>query len=131
VLGLGAAVLLGYLIYRRAVAIDLAKFFTWTGLALIVVAAGVLAYGIHDLGEAGIVNFGSASAWDITSWYSASSWYGTLLKGVFNFSPNPTVLEVFVWWAYLVPTMYFFARGLLFATGSRRPAEPPRVKSLA
>ena len=131
VLGLGAAVLLGYLIYRRAVAIDLAKFFTWTGLALIVVAAGVLAYGIHDLGEAGIVNFGRASAWDITSWYTASSWYGTLLKGVFNFSPNPTVLEVFVWWAYLVPTLFLFARGLLFATGSRRPVEPPRVESLA
>ncbi len=130
VLGLGAAVLLGYLIYRRAVAIDLAKFFTWTGLALIVVAAGVLAYGIHDLWEAGIVTFGTANAWDITSWYSASSWYGTLLKGVFNFSPNPTVLEVVVWWAYLVPTMFFFARGLLFATGSSPPAEPHRVESL-
>src|SRR4029079_16924065 len=47
VLGLAAAVVLGYLIYRRAVAIDLAKFFTWTGAALIVVAAGVLAYGVH------------------------------------------------------------------------------------
>lgn len=129
VLGLGAAVLLGYLIYRRAVAIDLAKFFTWTGLALIVVAAGVLAYGIHDLWEAGIITFGTASAWDITSWYSASSWYGTVLKGVFNFSPNPTVLEVIVWWAYLVPTMFFFARGLLFATDSPQPAAPARVES--
>ena len=130
-LGLSTAVFLGYLIYRRAVAIDLAKFFTWTGIALIVVAAGVLAYGIHDLWEAGIIHFGTASAWDITSWYSASSWYGTVLKGVFNFSPNPTVLEVVVWWAYLVPTMFFFCRGLLFATGSSQVAEPPRVESLA
>jgi high-affinity iron transporter len=130
-LGLGAAVMLGYLIYRRAVAIDLTKFFTWTGIALIVVAAGVLAYGVHDLWEAGIIHFGTASAWDITSWYSASSWYGTVLKGVFNFSPNPTVLEVVVWWAYLVPTMFFFCRGLLFSTGSPQVADPPRVESLA
>ena len=130
-LGLGVAVALGYLIYRRAVAIDLSKFFTWTGLGLIVVAAGVLAYGIHDLFEAGIITFGTANAWDITSWYSASSWYGTLFKGVFNFSPNPTVLEVIVWWLYLVPTIYFFSRGLLFATGSPQPAERPRAESLA
>lgn len=116
VLGLASAVVLGYLIYRRAVAIDLARFFTWTGIGLIIVAAGVLAYGFHDLQEAGVITFGTASAWDITSWYSTSSWYGALLKGVFNFSPNPTVLEVVVWWAYVIPTMTLFCRGLV---GSR------------
>ena len=89
VLGLSTACVLGYLIYRRAVAIDLAKFFTWTGAALIVVAAGVLSYAVHDLWEAGIVKFGTSTAWDITSWYSATSWYGSILKGIFNFSPNP------------------------------------------
>ncbi|MGZ4711737.1 MAG: iron uptake transporter permease EfeU [Acidimicrobiia bacterium] len=131
VLGLTSAVVLGYLIYRRAVAIDLGKFFTWTGVALIVVAAGVLAYAVHDLWEAGIVNFGTGTAWDITSWYSVTSWYGTLLKGVFNFSPDPLVIEVVVWWAYLVPAMFFFTRGLLFATDSRQPADSPsRVESL-
>lgn len=122
VLGLATAVILGYLIYRRAVAIDLAKFFTWTGAALIVVAAGVLAYAIHDLWEAGVITIGTATAWDITSWYSASSWYGAVLKGIFNFSPNPLVIEVIVWWAYLVPTMYFFGRGLLW---SRPTADTP------
>ncbi len=132
VLGLATAVVLGYLIYRRAVAIDLAKFFTWTGAALIVVAAGVLAYGVHDLWEAGIIDFGTASAWDITSWYSATSWYGTLLKGIFNFSPNPTILEVVVWWAYFVPTMYFFARGLIFGVPPSAPTDaiPPRVDAV-
>ena len=112
VLGLTTAVVLGYLIYRRAVAIDLAKFFTWTGIGLIFVAAGVLAYGFHDLQEAGIITFGTATAWDFTSWYSATSWYGSLLKGILGFSPNPTVLEVVVWWAYAIPTMTLFCRGL-------------------
>jgi high-affinity iron transporter len=112
VLGLLTACVLGYLIYRRAVAINLAKFFTWTGAALIVVAAGVLSYAVHDLQEAGIITFGTSTAWDITSWYSVTSWYGSILKGVFNFSPNPNVIDVVVWWAYLVPVMFLFVRGL-------------------
>ena len=66
VLGLATAVVLGYLIYRRRVAIDLAKFFTWTGAALIVVAAGVLAYAVHDLQEAGILTVCTSTALDIT-----------------------------------------------------------------
>jgi len=110
VFGLAAAVVLGYLIYRQAVAINLAKFFTITGALLIVVAAGVLAYGFHDLQEAGILPGIGNTAYDIGSWYSATSWYGTLLKGIFNFSPNPTVLEVVVWFAYLVPVMFLFLR---------------------
>jgi high-affinity iron transporter len=122
VLGLLCACVLGYLIYRRAVAIDLAKFFTWTGAALIVVAAGVLSYAVHDLYEAGIVTFGTSTAWDITSWYSATSWYGSILKGVFNFSPDPNVIDVVVWWAYLVPVMALFVRGVRQPRPSTQPS---------
>ena len=53
VIGLGGAVVLGWLIYRGAVKINLAKFFRYTGILLVLVAAGILAYGIHDLQEAG------------------------------------------------------------------------------
>jgi high-affinity iron transporter len=122
VLGLATAVVLGYLIYRRAVAINLARFFTITGALLIVVAAGVLAYGVHDLQEAGILPGLNNTAFDISSWYSASSWYGTLLKGLFNFSPNPTVLEVVVWFAYLVPVMILFIRGVRAPDPTPAPA---------
>jgi high-affinity iron transporter len=91
------------------------------------VAAGVLSYGFHDLQEAGIITFGTGTAWDLTSWYSASSWYGSILKGVFNFSPNPTVLDVVVWWAYFVPTTFFFCRGLFFSVpDADRPVAPAR-----
>ncbi|MBM7171013.1 FTR1 family protein [Streptomyces sp. G44] len=119
VLGLLTAVVLGWLFYKGAVRIDLAKFFTWTGAMLVVVAAGVLAYGVHDLQEAEFVGGLRDKAFDISGTIPPDSWYGTLLKGVFNFQPDPTVVQVVVWLLYLVPTLVFF-----FAP-ARTAAEPP------
>jgi len=109
-LGIAAAVLLGYLIYRQAVAVNLAKFFKVTGALLIVIAAGVLSAGVHELQEAGIIGGEDSVALNITSWYSADAWYGSLLRGIFNFTPTLTVLQVVVWFAYLVPVLVLFFR---------------------
>ncbi|MDN5894381.1 MAG: FTR1 family protein [Nocardioides sp.] len=110
-LGLATAVVLGYLIYRGAIQINLSKFFTWTGAFLIIVAAGVLAYGVHDLQEAGFLPGLHNLLFDVSDVISPSSWYGTLLKGIFNFSPATTKLEGLAWILYAVPVMFFFVRG--------------------
>ncbi|MEU9076398.1 iron uptake transporter permease EfeU [Kitasatospora sp. NPDC004745] len=107
-LGLLTSVVLGWLFYRGALKINLAKFFTWTGAMLVVVAAGVLAYGVHDLQEAGWLPGLHSQAFDISSTIPKDSWYGTLLKGVFNFQPDPTVLQLVVWLLYLAPTLAVF-----------------------
>ena len=107
-LGIATAVLLGWLFYRGALRINLAKFFTWTGGMLVVVAAGVLAYGVHDLQEARFVGGLANKAFDISATIPPDSWYGTLLKGVFNFQPDPTVAQVVVWALYLIPTLGLF-----------------------
>jgi high-affinity iron transporter len=86
---------------------NLRVFFTVTGVALIVIAAGVLAYGVHDLQEARILPGLGNLAWNIDG-YEVTSWYGAIMKGVFNFGPQMTVLEVFVYFAYLIPTMALF-----------------------
>lgn len=109
-LGLATAVALGVLLYRSAITINLATFFRWTGLLLIFVAAGVLAYGVHDLQEAGLVPGLNNLLFDVSRQVPPSSWYGTLLKGVFNFSPRTTVLEAAVWVAYVVPCLYYYLR---------------------
>ncbi|MCX5436979.1 FTR1 family protein [Streptomyces sp. NBC_00056] len=118
-LGLLTAVVLGWLFYRGALKINLAKFFTWTGGMLVIVAAGVLAYGVHDLQEAQFLGGLSSKAFDISETIPPDSWYGTLLKGVFNFQPDPTVLQVVVWLLYLIPTLavFFAPAGFL----SRKP----------
>lgn len=116
-LGLATAVLLGWLFYRGALKINLAKFFTWTGGMLVVVAAGVLAYGFHDLQEADVLPGLTHLAFDISGAIPPDSWYGTLLKGVFNFQPDPTVLQVTVWLLYLIPTLALFLAPVGFASG--------------
>ncbi len=109
-LGIVTAVILGWLLYRRAVSINLAKFFTWTGAGLILVAGGVLAYGVHDLQEAGDLPGLNNLAFDVSDAVPPDSWYGTLLKGIFNFSPATTWLEAAAWLLYVVPVMFLFFR---------------------
>ena len=123
-LGLATAVLLGYLFYKGAVKINLGKFFTWTGALLILVAAGVLSYGVHDLQEAGILPGLNNLAFDVSDTIDPNSWVGTVLKGVFNFSPATTWLEAVVWVLYVAVTMTVFFRTIRRAN---RPASPPSV----
>ncbi|MDH2414120.1 iron uptake transporter permease EfeU [Nocardioides sp. CER19] len=130
ILGLGTAVVLGYLIYRGAIAVNLTKFFTWTGAFLILVAAGVLSYGVHDLQEAGILPGEHTIAFDVSGVIDPNSWYGSILKGVFNFSPVTTVLEATVWLLYVVPVMFLFFWGKRRATAAQRRAVQPAGQSV-
>ena len=110
VLGIVAAVVLAYLLYKRSVKLNLAAFFKFTGAGLVVVAAGVLAYGLKDLQEASVLPGIGSLAFDVSSTIPPSSWYGTLLKGIFNWQPDPTWLQVVAYLAYLIPVMYLFLR---------------------
>ena len=118
-LGLSSAVALGYLLYRSAVRINLAKFFKYTGVGLVVVAAGVLAYGFHDLQDTGWIPRLNSTVFDVSAQVPLSSWYGTLLKGAFNFNPAPTYVELTAWAVYLAVVM------TLFLWPARRSAPPP------
>lgn len=123
--GLLASVALGYAFYRGAIELNLKTFFTWTGGALVVVAAGVAAYGVHDLQEAGRLPGLNHRAFDVSGTVPPSSWYGTLLKGMFNFQPNPTVLQVVVWSAYVVPVLSLFLRPARTPSPVPEPTKQP------
>jgi high-affinity iron transporter len=123
-LGILTALALGWLLYRHAVSINLAKFFTWTGAGLILVAAGVLAYGVHDLQEAGDLPGEHSLAFDVSSAIPPDSWYGTLLKGIFNFSPATTWLQALVWLLYVVPVLTLFFRPARKKAAAAAPSTP-------
>ena len=142
VLGLAAAAVLGYLIYRGMVRINLRTFFTVTSAFLILVAAGVLAYGVHDLQESGLVPgpFGPAApidpstglvtvglagfpfgwAFSISDVIAPDGAIAAVLKGSIGLAPEMTWLEVLAWAAYLVVI------GGYFIYRTRRASGPPR-----
>jgi high-affinity iron transporter len=109
-LGLATAVAIGWAFYRGALKVNLRAFFAWTGIFLIVVSAGVLAYGVHDLQEAGILPGLNSLAFDVSAAIPPSGLLGTVLKAIFNFSPATTWLEAAAWLLYLVPTLILYRR---------------------
>jgi high-affinity iron transporter len=124
-LGIAVAIVLAYLIYRGAITLNLGRFFTVTGVLLIFVAAGILAYGVHDLQEAGLLPGLNTLAFDVSAAVPADSWYGVLLKGIFNFSPQTTVGEAVVWVLYVGIVLTLFLR----PTSSRKREPAPAAAS--
>jgi high-affinity iron transporter len=135
ILGILSAALLGFLLYRGMVKINLGTFFTWTGAFLILVAGGVFAYGVGDLQEAGVLP-GGAHAYDISTLIPSSSWYGTVLQGIVNFNPSPSWLQVIAWVGYIGVVSFFYVRqhrsaGTPAASRTRVADGTPRTTTVA
>ena len=101
-IGIAAAVILCWLLYRRAVHLNVGVFFNRTAIALIVIAAGVLAYGLGDLQDAGWLPGHTWLAFDLTSHIDPSSWWASIITGITELSPKMTVLQITAWLAYLL-----------------------------
>jgi high-affinity iron transporter len=108
-LGILASIVISYLIYRGFVRINLSRFFFWTGLFLVLVAAGVFASGLGDLQASGIIA-SAGLAYSLDGVIPASSWYGTLLTGVFQFKADPSWLQVIAWVLYAGVVLTLFLR---------------------
>lgn len=109
-IGIAVAVALAYLLYRGAVRFDLGRFFTVTGVLLVFVAAGVLGYGLHDLQEARFLPGLDVLAFDASGVLPEDSWYGALLKGIFNYSQQTTVVQALAWIGYVAIVLTLFLR---------------------
>jgi high-affinity iron transporter len=116
--GVATAIAIGWLMYASAVRVNLGRFFHWTGILLVLVAAGIFKYGIHDFQEAGVLPGLSTLAYDISGVLPPDAWYAALLGGMFNITPTATVLETIAWLAYAVPVL------VLFLVPARTPAAP-------
>jgi high-affinity iron transporter len=127
--GVVTAVVIGVLLYKSVLRINLSRFFTWTGVLLILVAAGILKYAVHDFQEAGVLPGLNNIAFDISGVLDPNTWYATLLAGMFNVTPAPTVLETIAWVAYAVPVLILFLRPQRktpVAVSNPQPASSPQ-----
>ena len=123
-LGIVTAIVISWGISRGLVRINLSRFFTWTGLFLILVAAGVLVYGIGDLQEASVIPGWGTHAFSLVELVPPGSWYGTVLAGIFNFTPEPTWAQVIGWVLYVAITTTLYL-GMLHRRRRPVPAVAP------
>lgn len=110
ILGLGIAALLGWLIFKGMLNLNLKKFFTWSGAFLILVAAGILSYGIHEWQEAGLLPGDADKAFNVETIIAPDTWYAVLLRGTVGFTPEMSWLQVAGWVSYVVVTLSLFLR---------------------
>jgi high-affinity iron transporter len=107
VLGLATAIGVGWAIFVAGRRVNLRRFFTVTGSILILVAAGLVAFAIHELGEAGLIA-NSGQAFNLDGVLSDASPLGSILHGLFGYRSAPTPLELLGYVAYLVPVLILF-----------------------
>ena len=124
VLGLVVSISLGVALYMGSRKLNLRQFFTATGILLIVFAAGLLAHGIHEFQEAGLLPLTVEHVWDTNGIVSEDSNLGLFLKALFGYNGNPSLLEVVAWLSFLGVALGFFLRPLV---GWRRQPAPARV----
>ncbi|MHA1948946.1 MAG: FTR1 family iron permease [Candidatus Thorarchaeota archaeon] len=118
-LGLSIAVILGIGIYKGSLRISMRALFKWTSIFLILFAAGMVAYGIHELQEAGLLLIGPLEVWDINPpllpdgsyhWLHEKGAIGSLAKALFGYNGNPGALEVVAYVGYLAIAFLFYWR---------------------
>ena len=107
-LGLASAIGVGFAIYCGGVKLDLRRFFRWTGIFIIFVAAGLLAGSLRAFHEAGLWNGLQDVAFDFSASLPQDSVLGTLLGGFFGYQEAPTIGEIALYLAFLVPALAFF-----------------------
>jgi high-affinity iron transporter len=128
-LGLATAVVLGVIVYRGAVKLNMAKLFMWTGALLIVVAGGVLRYAVAEFQEIGWLPGANNIAFDVSATFPADGVPATLVRGLLNLTPTMSWLEVIVWVLYVVPTLFLFFRVIRRSHGPARAGAPAASQS--
>ncbi len=118
-IGLTLAIGVGLAIHQGSLKVSLKAFFNWTSVLLVLFAAGMMAYGIHELQEAGLFLIGPLEVWNINPPQLPDGSYpllhekgfiGAMFKALFGYNGNPSALEVIVYIGYLVMLSFYYLR---------------------
>ncbi len=116
-LGIIAAIILGYAMFIGSKKINIKTFFNVTSIILILFAAGLVAHGVHEFQEAKILPTYIEHVWDINPPLNLDGSYpllhengviGSVAKGLFGYNGDPSLLEVFAYIAYLVLIIFLW-----------------------
>lgn len=100
-LGISTAVLLGWALFTTTIRLDLRRFFQVTGILLILFAAGLVAHGVHELNEAGVIPALIDPVWDMSGLIPETAFIGAVLRTLFGYNANPSLTEMLAYFGYL------------------------------
>ena len=109
-IGLAAAVVVGYLVYVGSRRIDLRLFFRVTAILLVFIAAGLLSRAVHELVEIGVIAFGTQPVFDLTAILPDETGLGMFLRALFGYSATPEAAALLVWVTYVVVVLWLYLR---------------------
>lgn len=109
-LGILVSIIIGYGIYAGGIRLNLRRFFYWTGIFIIIVAAGILSGSLRHFHEAGVWNSFQTVLFDFSGVLPVASPLGTLLSGIFGYQDAPTLGEAIVYIGFLLISLFFFLR---------------------
>jgi high-affinity iron transporter len=125
-IGILIAIALGYGFYRGARVINLGAFFRWTGVGLIFIAGGLLSHAAHEFIEAGLITFGTSTAFDISGVLphadDSGNLLGQLLRAVFGYTSTPEWTTLLTWIVYVVGVLTLYLRPM-------KPRSPAPISS--
>ncbi len=129
IVGLLVAAAMGYGFYRGARVVNLRTFFTWTGVALVFIAAGLLGQAVHEFVEAGAITVGTGIAFDISAVLphqgtSGAAIVGGFLRALFGYSSSPEWIALLAWAGYLVAVLTLYLRPMRSRPAQRSERNP-------
>ncbi len=126
--GLLISVGLGYAFYRGSRRLNLGRFFRWTGVLLVFIAAGLLGSAVHEFVEIGWITVGTRTAFDVSAMLPHEAGVGLFLRALFGYSSTPEIVALATWGSYLVVVLSLYLRPLP-ARPSGRPEPAPVARA--
>lgn len=118
--GLAIALGIGVLIYAFGRRINLATFFRVTGIVLVLFAAGLVTHGVHEFVEAGVIA-GGPELFDLSATLPDTDGPGAILRSLFGYSADPTLVEGAVYVAYYLVALVLWKSRLIRRDPAKRP----------
>ena len=111
-IGLAASVILGIAIFAGGRKVNLKQFFNITAVLLIMFAAGLAGKAVHEYRE--LIGWENGwlvqPAWEVTSGIWSTGTFYDFMKGFFGWHNAAENIRVITYFAFLLPTLYFYRK---------------------
>lgn len=108
--GLLMAGILGYFLYTTTLHLNLQRFFQVTAVILVLFAAGLVAHGVAEFNEAGLIPAVINPVWDLNPLLNDRSTIGLILSTLFGYHGSPSLTEAIGYAVYILAALVILVR---------------------